>query len=194
VVRPFRRSATIAANSLSNSIMLAAASSRRRSGHRGPWDFEVNELVNVFAPLDLTQRVIRRWVKSKTRGKIVFLSSVLGVVSPPMVGAYSATKYAVQAIAEAMQDELRPFGIQVQTINPRPYLTGFNETMVEAAYRWLDDALTFTSRAMVKEVTDGLLAKPEGRLNPKDMIAKMIEHIPDQNEPFRNIFPEASQE
>jgi NAD(P)-dependent dehydrogenase (short-subunit alcohol dehydrogenase family) len=78
-----------------------------------------------------------------------------------MVGAYSATKHAVQAIAEAMQDELRPFGIQVQTINPGPYLTGFNETMVEAAYRWLDDAVTFTPRAMVKEVTDGLLGPAE---------------------------------
>jgi NAD(P)-dependent dehydrogenase (short-subunit alcohol dehydrogenase family) len=76
--------------------------------------------------------------------------TVLGVLSPPMVGAYSATKHAVQAIAEAMQDELRPFGIQVQTINPGPYLTGFNETMVEAAYQWLDDAVTFTPRAMVK--------------------------------------------
>jgi NAD(P)-dependent dehydrogenase (short-subunit alcohol dehydrogenase family) len=150
--------------------------------------------INVFAPLDFTQRVVKRWVRSKTRGKIVFLSSILGVVSPPMVGAYSATKHAVQAIAEAMQDELRPFGIQVQTINPGPFLTGFNETMVEAAYRWLDDTVTFTPRAMMKEVTDGLLAKPEGRLDPNDMIAKMIELIPDQNGPFRNIFPEASQD
>src|SRR6202046_5770227 len=107
--------------------------------------------VNVFAPLELTQRVVKRWVGLKTRGKIVFLSSILGVASPPMVGAYSATKHAVQAIAEAMQDEVRPFGIQVQTINPGPYLTGFNETMVEAAYRWLDDAVTFTPRAIVKK-------------------------------------------
>ena len=150
--------------------------------------------VNVFAPLDLTQLVVKRWVRSKTQGKVVFLSSVLRVLSPPMVGAYSATKHAVQAIAEAMQDELRPFGIQVQTINPGPYLTGFNETMVEAAFRWLDDDVTFTPRSMVKQVTDGLLAKPEGRLNPNDMIAKMIELIPAREGPFRNIFPEASQD
>jgi short-subunit dehydrogenase len=150
--------------------------------------------VNVFAPLDLTQRVVKRWVRSKTQGKVVFLSSALGVISPPMVGAYSATKHAVQAIAEAMQDELRPFGIKVQTINPGPFLTGFNETMVEAAFRWLDDKVTFTPRAMMKEITDGLLAKPEGRLDPNDMIAKMIELIPDQQGPFRNIFPEATQE
>lgn len=100
----------------------------------------------------------------------------------------------MQAIAEAIQDELRPFGIQVQTINPGPFLTGFNETMVEAAYRWLDEEGTFTPRATVKEITDGLLAKPEGRLNPNDMIEKMIELIPAQKGPFRNIFAEASQE
>jgi short-subunit dehydrogenase len=148
--------------------------------------------VNVFAPLELTQSVVRRWVKSKTKGKVVFLSSVVAVVSPPMMAGYSATKHAVQAIAEAMQEELRPFGIQVQTINPGPFLTGFNETMIEAAFRWLDDEVTFTPRAMVKEVTDGLLARPEGRLNPNDMIAKMIELIPQQKGPFRNIFPKAS--
>src|ERR1700727_391705 len=150
--------------------------------------------VNVFAPLDLTQCVVKRWVRSKIQGKIVFVSSALGVISPPMVAAYSATKHAVQAIAEAMQDELRPFGIQVQTINPGPYLTGFNETMVEAAYRWLDDAGTFPTTGGMKEVTTAFRAKPEGRLNPADMIAKMIELIPDQKGPFRNIFPQASQE
>jgi hypothetical protein len=73
-------------------------------------------------------------------------------------------------------------------------LTGFNEAMVEAAFRWLDDEVNFTPRSMVKEVTDGLLAKPEGRLNPNDMIAKMIELIPNQKGLFRNIFPQATQE
>jgi hypothetical protein len=66
--------------------------------------------------------------------------------------------------------------------------------MVEAVYRWLDDGVTFKPRAMVKDVTDGLLAKPEGRLDPNDMIAKMIELISDQRWPFRNTFPEARQE
>ena len=32
--------------------------------------------VNVIAPLDFTQRVVKRWIKSKTRGKIVFTSSL----------------------------------------------------------------------------------------------------------------------
>ena len=38
-----------------------------------------------------------------------------------------------------MQDELRPFGIQVQTINPGPFLTGFNDRMFKTWESWEDD-------------------------------------------------------
>jgi len=145
--------------------------------------------VNVFALLDLTQRVVRRWVKDKVKGKVVMISSIVGLVSPPMLGSYSATKHAIQAISEAMQEELKDFGIQVQTINPGPFFTGFNERGVEAALRWLDDDVNFTSRAAYKAKTTGFLDKPEMRLDPKDMISKMIELIPEQTGPFRNIFP-----
>jgi len=145
--------------------------------------------VNVFALLDLTQRAVRRWVEAGVRGKVVFISSILGVVSPPMLGTYSATKHAVQAIGEAMQDELKPFGIQVQTINPGPFFTGFNERMVEAAFRWLDDEVNFTKRAAYAAQTAALLDKPEMRLNPDDMIGRMVELIPADTGPFRTIFP-----
>ena len=73
-------------------------------------------------------------------------------------------------------------------------MTGFNEAMVEAAFGGSTTRWTSHPRAMVKEITDGLLAKPEGRLDPNDMIAKMIELIPDQKGLFRNIFPQATQE
>lgn len=145
--------------------------------------------VNVFALLDLTQQVVRRWVRSGIKGKVVVISSIVAIVSPPMIGTYSATKHAVQSIAESMQDELKEFGIQVQTINPGPFFTGFNERGVEAAYRWLDDEINFTSRASYKAQTDALLDKPEMRLDPNDMINKMVELIPERTGLFRTIFP-----
>ena len=58
---------------------------------------------NVFAPLALTQQVVKKWIASKTRGKIVFTSSMGGLFSPPGFAAYAATKHAIEAIAEAMQ-------------------------------------------------------------------------------------------
>jgi short-subunit dehydrogenase len=146
--------------------------------------------VNVFSLLDLTQRVVRRWVHNKVEGKVVYISSIVAVVSPPFLASYSATKHALQAIAEAMQDELRDFNIQVQTINPGPFFTGFNERSLEAAYRWLDDDVNFTTRASYKAKTDAFIDKPEMRLDPHDMVSKMVELIPERAGPFRTIFPQ----
>ncbi len=145
--------------------------------------------VNVFAPLALTQQVVKKWVVGKVRGKIVFTSSMGGLFSPPGFSAYAATKHALEAIAEAMQQELKPFGIQVQTINPGAYLTGFNEAMADNAFRWLDDDLNFTKRAAMRGMVEALIGSPQGRLDPADMIARMIEVIPAHTGKFRNIQP-----
>lgn len=145
--------------------------------------------VNVFAPLALTQGFIRKWVKAKTKGKIVFTSSMGGLFTPAGFGVYVSTKHALEALAEAMQQELKPFGIKVQTINPGAYLTGYNETMAETAFRWLDDEKNFTKRASLRAAFDGLLGTPEGRLDPAEMIAKMIEIVPADVGKFRNVVP-----
>ncbi len=99
----------------------------------------------MFAPLALTQAVVRKWVGSATRGKVVFISRWAACSALRDSRLTPPTKHAIEAIAEAMQPELRPFGIQVQTINPGAYLTGFNEAMAENAFRWLDDSVNFTS-------------------------------------------------
>ena len=145
--------------------------------------------VNVFAPLALTQQVVKKWVDAGTPGKIVFVSSMGGLFSPPGFSTYAATKHALEAMAEAMQPELQPFGIQVQTINPGAFLTGFNEAMAENAFRWLDDSVNFTKRDAMRKIVAGLIGGPDGRLDPKDMITKMIEVVPQEDGYFRNIFP-----
>jgi short-subunit dehydrogenase len=145
--------------------------------------------VNVFAPLALTQRVVKSWVARAIHGKVVFVSSMGGLFSPPGFSAYAATKHALEAIAEAMQEELRPFGVQVQTINPGAYLTGFNEAMAENAFRWLDDAVNFTKHDMMRNMAKGLIGNEQGRLDPSNMVAKMVEVIPAGHGKFRNIHP-----
>lgn len=150
--------------------------------------------VNVFGTLALTQRVVKNWVAGGIHGKVVFVSSMGGLFSPPGFSAYAATKHALEAIAEAMQAELRPFGVQVQTINPDAYLTGFNEAMAENAFRGLDDAVNFTKRDMMREMANGLIGAEQGRLDPSDMIARMIEVIPAIHGKFRNIHPKFVEE
>jgi NAD(P)-dependent dehydrogenase (short-subunit alcohol dehydrogenase family) len=149
---------------------------------------------NVFAPLAFTQQVVKRWVNDGVRGKVVVISSIGGLISPAGFSAYAATKHAIEAIAEAMQVELKPFGIQVQTINPGAFLTGFNEAMADNAFRWLDDAINFTKRNAVREMVAGLIGSPRGRLDPADMIARMIEVIPGGEGKFRNLHPPSAEE
>jgi NAD(P)-dependent dehydrogenase (short-subunit alcohol dehydrogenase family) len=145
---------------------------------------------NVHAPLALTQGFIRKWIDAKRPGKIVFTSSMGGLFTPPGYGIYVSTKHALEAIAEALQQELRPYGIKVQTINPGAYLTGYNETMAENPFRWLDDSRNFTKRADMRATFDSLLGTPEGRLDPQEMIARMIEVVPADTGKFRNVVPQ----
>lgn len=148
-----------------------------------------NYEVNVFKPLELTQGFIRKWIAAGKKAKIVFTSSMGGLFTPAGWGTYVSTKHAVESIAEAMQQELAPFGIKVQTINPGAYLTGYNETMADTAFRWLDDSKNFTKRAVLRKTFDDLLGTPEGHLDPKEMIDRMIEIVPADTGKFRNVVP-----
>jgi NAD(P)-dependent dehydrogenase (short-subunit alcohol dehydrogenase family) len=146
---------------------------------------------NVFAPLSLAQKFIRRWVDEDRPGKIVFTSSMGGLFTPAGFGPYVSTKHALEAIAEALEGELHPYGIKVQTVNPGAYLTGFNETMAETAFKWLDDDRNFNKRADVQAGFDALIGVPEGRLDPQEMIDAMIEVASSDNGRFRNVVPPA---
>jgi NAD(P)-dependent dehydrogenase (short-subunit alcohol dehydrogenase family) len=72
--------------------------------------------VNVVGAVALTNLVLPRLRAS--RGRIVFLSSVSGRISTPMTGAYNASKFALEAIADAWRVELRPWGVAVILIEP----------------------------------------------------------------------------
>ena len=107
---------------------------------------------NVFALLEPALKFIRKRIDQKWPGKVVFTSSVAGLV-PAATGLapYAASKHALQCIAESLPKELKPFQIQVQTINPKAFLTGFNETMTESAFHWQDDTRNFIKRGRSRQ-------------------------------------------
>jgi len=149
-----------------------------------------NYEVNVFKPLELTQGFIKKWIAARKKAKIVFTSSMGGLFTPAGWGVYVSTKHALESIAEAMQQEMAPFGIKVQTINPGAYLTGYNETMADTAFRWLDDGQNFTRREALRKTFDDLLAQPSGHLDPQEMIDRMIDIVPADTGKFRNVCPQ----
>jgi NAD(P)-dependent dehydrogenase (short-subunit alcohol dehydrogenase family) len=88
-----------------------------------------------------------------------------------------------------LSSELRKYNIQIQTINPGAYLTGYNETMADNPFHWLDDNKNFTKRSEMKATFDALLGTPDGRLDPAEMIDAMIQIVPAENGKFRNVVP-----
>jgi NAD(P)-dependent dehydrogenase (short-subunit alcohol dehydrogenase family) len=148
-----------------------------------------NYETNVFAPLSFAQQWIDKWIRGGKPGKIVFTSSMGGLFTPAGFGIYVSTKHALEAIAEALQQELRAYHIKVQTINPGAYLTGFNETMADTPFRWLNDSKNFTKKADLRATFDSLLGTDEGRLDPIEMIDAMINIVPAETGKFRNVVP-----
>ena len=144
--------------------------------------------VNVFATLESVQFAARKLVK-KGKGKIVFLSSMAGIITTPYGGPYAATKHAIEGMALTLKDELEEFGVQVATINPGAYNTGFNDRAAEEKWEWYDGEKNFTRAEDMKKQEKGL----KNQFDPEDMIEKMIEIIPADHHKFRTVHPEKTE-
>jgi NAD(P)-dependent dehydrogenase (short-subunit alcohol dehydrogenase family) len=72
---------------------------------------------NVFGLLDVTRAFLPR-MRERRSGRIVNVSSVVGRVVFPGMGVYSATKFALEALSDALRMELAPFGVSVVLVEP----------------------------------------------------------------------------
>ena len=91
--------------------------------------------VHVFGMQELTNRFIPLFRK-QGYGRIVNLSSVLGEISLPFAGAYSAAKYSVEALSDALRRELAGSGAGVSIIQPGPIETKFSENLAHRTDRY----------------------------------------------------------
>jgi NAD(P)-dependent dehydrogenase (short-subunit alcohol dehydrogenase family) len=71
-------------------------------------------------------------LRQQGSGHILGVSSGLGIMPMPLIGFYSATKAAVEALHETMAQEVKAFGIKVTLIEPGPYATDFGKSAIRA--------------------------------------------------------------
>lgn len=88
--------------------------------------------VNLIGLISFTQPFLPS-MRARHRGWIVNLSSAAGRVSIPFMGAYNASKFALEAASDAMRLELAPFGVHVVLIEPGPIRTHFGRAREEVA-------------------------------------------------------------
>jgi short-subunit dehydrogenase len=82
---------------------------------------------NVFGLMNVTRAFLPKMVERRA-GRIINVSSVGGRITLPYFGVYNSTKYAVEALSDALRYELRPFGIDVALIEPGVIRTNFEAT------------------------------------------------------------------
>ncbi len=128
--------------------------------------------VNVFGTLAVTQVALKGMVARKS-GRVIIMSSIAGVVSAPAFGPYSMTKFALEAMGKAMRAELAPLGIDVTLLNPGPYLTGFNDRMVDSMWEWFGDQSLNGSEAELFRMI-GQFVTTDQR-DPAEVVQRMVE-------------------
>ncbi|UIP00225.1 SDR family oxidoreductase [Halobaculum sp. CBA1158] len=106
--------------------------------------------VNVYGPHRLIREVLPA-MRRREDGAIVNVSSAAGRVSFPGGGVYCGSKYALEAMSDALRNEVREYGISVSLIEPGPVDTGFEDRVAsevegldrsgayESFYEMLDD-------------------------------------------------------
>ncbi len=137
---------------------------------------------NVFGLLRMCQLALPG-MRGAGRGTIVNLSSMGGRLTFPGGGAYHASKYAVEALSDALRWEVRGFGVRVVIVEPGLITTSFGETAAgslaatgEPAGEAAADDPYAEFNAAVGSATVGAYEGPMARLGGgPDVVAKVIE-------------------
>jgi NAD(P)-dependent dehydrogenase (short-subunit alcohol dehydrogenase family) len=87
---------------------------------------------NVFGMLNVTRAVLPS-MRDRRSGHIINISSIGGYASGPSWGVYCSTKFAVEAITEALYGEVAPLGIHATVIEPGYFRTDFLDSSSLAA-------------------------------------------------------------
>ena len=144
--------------------------------------------VNVFGMLAMCQAVIPG-MKDRGSGRIINVSSIAGILSGAMSAPYAMTKHAVEALSVAMREELAPHGIDVTKINPGPYLTGFNDAMVDGVEQYLEagDESAAAAHQFLKQVM-------EDQADPNEIVQALADLTEADTTPVETFLPEGIRE
>ncbi|MBB4661852.1 SDR family NAD(P)-dependent oxidoreductase [Conexibacter arvalis] len=129
--------------------------------------------VNFFGALWVTQAVAPH-LRAQGDGRLLQISSVGGVASGPTAGLYSAGKFALEGMSEALAQELAPFGVRVTIVEPGGYWTDLYRSGLRYA-RPLD------AYAPLREApADGV---PESKDSEPEVAAEAVMTLVDSDDP-----------
>lgn len=131
---------------------------------------------NVFGTQELTNAVLPA-MRIEGIGRIIHISSVLGLVCMPMRGAYSASKFALEALGDNLRLEVAGSGIQVSLVEPGPVATRFRDNSLTAFRANIDTANSVHAARYADEIARLTNPGPNSRFTlPPEAVLKKVQH------------------
>jgi NADP-dependent 3-hydroxy acid dehydrogenase YdfG len=135
---------------------------------------------NVFGVVNVIREALPILREQKS-GHIVNIGSLVGFSAFPSFGYYSATKFALEGLSEALAAEVAPHGIKTTIVEPGPFYTGFSSRAVTLGENILSDVYPSTDELLNNfSKFDG----PEAG-DPRKAVRIIIEAVESTNPPFR---------
>ena len=132
---------------------------------------------NIFGLLRVTQAVLPQ-MRERKSGRILMLSSVAGILTPPTYGAYSSSKHAVEALSNALRLELYPFNVEVILIEPGYIMTNFQQAAKESAQSYIDgSAASPYAKIYAGAIAGATSSRRESKTTPEDCARVILNAI-----------------
>jgi NAD(P)-dependent dehydrogenase (short-subunit alcohol dehydrogenase family) len=140
--------------------------------------------VNVHGAITVSRAVLPG-MRARGRGRIVHVTSVLGRVVPPGMGAYAASKHALEAAVDAFRRETARFGVEVVAVQPAWVATGFQ---ARAREELADAAGRGAYRGVYRLLTDGGFLTGGRLAVPPARVARVVRRAVAADDP-RSRYP-----
>lgn len=142
--------------------------------------------LNIVGPFRVS-RAFLPGMRAQRSGLVVFLSSGAGRLVVPFMAPYAASKWGLEALAEAFSYELHPFGVEVAIVEPGAFSTNIGNSRTGP-----DDATVLTSYGDVAkgaaQVGAGLAASARPAIEVAEAIAALVA-LPPGTRPLRTVVP-----
>lgn len=138
-------------------------------------DWRAQFETNFFGVLRVTRAVLPH-MRERRGGRILMMSSLSGLVTPPTQGAYSSSKHALEGLSNALRMELFPFGIEVVLIEPGYIITGIQKAAADLSRPYMQKGGPYA--ALYARFFSGVNdTRAKSKTTPEDCARVMLEAI-----------------
>lgn len=140
---------------------------------------------NFFGVLRVTQAVVPH-MRERRQGRIIMMSSVSGFVTAPTQGAYSSSKFALEAMSNALRLELFPFNVQVVLIEPGYIITGIQQASMDLSRPYLEKVSSGPYAPLYKRFLESVTkSRAASEATPEDCARVVLQAIEAPNPKVR---------